>query len=392
MFPTLIENSGSSLWMRSHSRVALAPKLALPARGRAVARAKTLPRYFPAERHVLSSCKHQSKHQSEMPPRGLLRCIKIVGSYPARRYGPFQFAKSPGTFSSDNSCRCCWMCWFRKRSCSRSIAISWRKRLPPSSHVKTGNLELVTTTARTSSQLRSANIQHPITNHKSKNDPSSITSSPSPTQKKQQQKKQDYRTPYWVSTWCLPSKIVVSYQLYPMFRNFPNDLGGCPTKKSVSIPMIIHDPIGFSLIFPSSLPIFPPFFPPKKTLTWSLCSSWCRWISQKWSSSRRSTSRTSRKYGKKWGKKHKKNLRNCGKTWWNMMKWQWTEETRRNISDLFNTLALFEMSKISGEVWKSSHSDYLNPISKHWSIIDKIIINNQSFSQSFSPKFGGHMW
>lgn len=392
MFPTLIENSGSSLWMRSHSRVALAPKLALPARGRAVARAKTLPRYFPAERHVLSSCKHQSKHQSEMPPRGLLRCIKIVGSYPARRYGPFQFAKSPGTFSSDNSCRCCWMCWFRKRSCSRSIAISWRKRLPPSSHVKTGNLELVTTTARTSSQLRSANIQHPITNHKSKNDPSSITSSPSPTQKKQQQKKQDYRTPYWVSTWCLPSKIVVSYQLYPMFRNFPNDLGGCPTKKSVSIPMIIHDPIGFSLIFPSSLPIFPPFFPPKKTLTWSLCSSWCRWISQKWSSSRRSTSRTSRKYGKKWGKKHKKNLRNCGKTWWNMMKWQWTKETRRNISDLFNTLALFEMSKISGEVWKSSHSDYLNPISKHWSIIDKIIINNQSFSQSFSPKFGGHMW
>ena len=184
MFPTLIENSGSSLWMRSHSRVALAPKLALPARGRAVARAKTLPRYFPAERHVLSSCKHQSKHQSEMPPRGLLRCIKIVGSYPARRYGPFQFAKSPGTFSSDNSCRCCWMCWFRKRSCSRSIAISWRKRLPPRSHVKTGNLELVTTTARTSSQLRSANIQHPITNHKSKNDPSSITSSPSPTQKK----------------------------------------------------------------------------------------------------------------------------------------------------------------------------------------------------------------
>ena len=51
---------------------------------------------------------------------------------------------------------------------------------------------------------------------------------------------------------------------------------------------------------------------------------------------------------------HEKTMRNCGK---NPMKWQWTEETRRNIGDLFNTLALFEMSKISGEVWKSSHSD-----------------------------------
>ena len=223
--------------MRSHSRVALAPKLALPARGRAVARAKTLPRYFPAERHVLSSCKHQSKHQSKMPPRGLLRCIKIVGSYPASRYGPFQFAKSPGTFSSDNSCRCCWMCWFRKRSCSRSIAISWRKRLPPSSHVKTGNLELVTTTTRTSSQLRFANIQHPITNHKSKNDPSSITSSPSPTQKKQQRSK--IIEHHWVSTWCLPSKIVVSYQFYPIFHNF---LGRVSYKKICLNP---HDPIGF---------------------------------------------------------------------------------------------------------------------------------------------------
>lgn len=149
MFPTLIENSGSSLWMRSHSRVALAPKLALPARGRAVARAKTLPRYFPAERHVLSSCKHQS-HQSEMPPKrpfeSFLRCLQIAGSFSSKSIMVSNFAQSPGTFSSDNSCRCCWMCWFRKRSCSRSIAISW-----PREDWKSGTT--TTTTTRTSSQL-----------------------------------------------------------------------------------------------------------------------------------------------------------------------------------------------------------------------------------------------
>ena len=131
----------------------------------------------------------------------------------------------------------------------------------------------------------------------------------------------------------------------------------------------------FSLIFPSSLPIFPPFFPPLK-----------RWPDPSAPAGADESPRSDPALGaplpgprESMGKNEEKNMKKPEKLWKNLMKWQWTEETRRNIRDLFNTLALFEMSKIPGEVWKSSHSDYLNPISKHWSTIDKIIINNHKY-------------